>query len=93
MEHDLQLTALLQKALSRSLKSLGWVPVGVEATTELDSSDQEAIFVTLYLPPSKPYLNGPDYRDALYWASSVLSERQDDRPVYLRLAGEEELAA
>ena len=93
MEIDLKLTSYLQKARAGSLKTLGWVPDDVEAQIALDSSDEEAVFVTLYLPSAKPYLTGPDYRAALAWAGSVLAKHQDDRPVYLRLAGEKVQAA
>lgn len=93
MERDHRLTTHLQKALASSAKSLGWTPADIEAKIERDSSNEEAVFVTIYLPSTKPFLNGPDYRVALSWACSVLAERQDNRPVYLRLTGEKEQAA
>ncbi|MFM1976820.1 MAG: hypothetical protein RL145_1666 [Pseudomonadota bacterium] len=93
MERDHKLTIALQKALANSLNALGWSPADIAARTELDSTSEEAVFVTLYLPEHKPFLSGPEYRTAHHWIISILAERQIDRPVYLRLAGQKEQAA
>lgn len=93
MERDHKLTNALQKALANSFNVLGWSPADIAARTELDSTGEEAVFVTLYLPANKPFLSGPDYRTAHAWTISILAERHIDLPVYLRLAGEREQAA
>ena len=93
MEHEHKLTILLQKALANSFNVLGWSPADIEARTELDSTGEESVFVTLYLPTHKPFLSGPEYRSAHTWIISILADRQIDRPVYLRLAGEKVQAA
>jgi hypothetical protein len=93
MDADDLLTQELNSLISERIGELSWTPVGLIAHSELDSSNEEALFVTLLLPPAKAFLSGQEYRDALATVSSLVAELNDSRPVYLRLAGEADEAA
>jgi hypothetical protein len=93
MYTDEHLTQELTARISEGGEELGWTPIGLIAHSELDSSNDEALFVTVILPQAKPFLSGQEYRDALAFVSSLLADMNDNRPVYLRLAGEADKAA
>lgn len=72
--------------------ALGSIPVeAIEIEQRLDSVDEDALYITVTLPPSTPLLGGKTYLGAMTAVSDALLGIGDRRFPYLRLhhAGEE----
>ena len=86
MAIDLQ--AVIERAVRSALQPMRVDMIDVEERQ--DSIDEDAVYITVNLPPSTPLLGGEKYLSAMTAVSDALLEAGDRRFPYLRLHHEGE---